>query len=86
MHPLYAAIEMANTLRDDRVAASQIKEHMSVDELIETLGLTNAELAAFLSKSEGLYEVLSAFDKDKDELVRYVVTNHRAQVEWALED
>lgn len=43
-HPMTKAREMVYTMQADRVAAEQIKEFVSVAELLELLGITDGEL------------------------------------------
>jgi hypothetical protein len=48
MNPMYVARDLARQLRDDRISSAQIKEFIPVSELIELLGLSDAELLEYL--------------------------------------
>jgi hypothetical protein len=48
MNPMYVARDLARQLRDDRIATSQIKEFISVAELIELLDLKDEDLLEYL--------------------------------------
>lgn len=86
MHPLYTAREMARTLRDDRIAASQIKEHMPVSELIETIGLTDEVLGRHLERGRSFHELVELLELDIDEVISHVVTHYPGRVKSALDD
>ena len=50
MHPMLVSKELARSLRDDPVATSQLKEQMSVDELMEMLNIPDGDLAEYINK------------------------------------
>lgn len=50
MHPMLVSKELAKLLRDDPVATSQLKEQMSVDELMEMLDIPDGDLAEYINK------------------------------------
>jgi hypothetical protein len=50
MHPMLVTKELVRSLRDDPVATSQLKEQMSVAELMEMLDIPDGDLAEYISK------------------------------------
>jgi hypothetical protein len=50
MHPMLVTKELVRSLRDDPVATSQLKEQMSVAELMEMLDIPDGDLAEYINK------------------------------------
>lgn len=52
MHVMTVAKSLADTLEADPVAARQVKEYVSENQLIELLELSDAALAAYLRRDK----------------------------------
>lgn len=64
-HPISLSQEIAKLLESDPIAASQVKEHLPQDRLIELLGIDPHEGSQMIDQDEALAYVVKTYTQSQ---------------------